>query len=223
MVNTKRCGFTLGETLAAMLIVGVIAILSLPSLMRNIQEKNRMSLLKGTVASIGNVIHGELTRQRTDEITSTDIYKNPKEFLQKFTGAKSGKPFATSYKRYSDSKVAQDVLIPSDNNEDQAVLLLKNGVGIGVVNDKENSKTSIVVDVTGEDKPNMVGVDYFILKVEWYDGNGYRAGDISSYENGGAEGVESSEGLKTSCLDGNGAACFRMVELSSYEPRYLHK
>ena len=222
MVNTKKYGFTLTETLAAILIVGIIAILSLPSLMKNIQEKTRMSLLKGTVASVSNVIQSELTKQRTDEITSTDIYKNPKAFIEKFEGAKSGKPFSTSYKRYSDSKPASDVLIPSDTNDDQALLLLKNGVGIGIVNDKENSRTSIVIDVTGEDNPNMVGVDYFILKVEREYGNGYRVGDISGYINGGAEGEETSSGLKTSCLGGNGAACFRMVELSGYNPQYLH-
>jgi len=223
MFINKKYGFTLGETLAAMLIVGIIAILSLPSLMKNVQEKSRMSLLKGTVATVGNVIQSELTKQRTTEITSTDIYKDPQKFIQKFESAKSGKPFATSYKRYSDSKVASNVIIPSDDNQGQAVLLLKNGVGIGIVNDSENSKTSVVVDVTGADKPNMVGVDYYILKVEWYDGNGYRAGDISGYQNGGIEGEETSAGLKTSCLEGNGAACFRMVELSGYEPRYLDK
>lgn len=217
----RKYGFTLGEVLLAMLIIGVIAVLSLPSLLKNVHEKSRMSLLKGTVVSIGNVIQSELTKQRTTEITSTDIYKDPKSFIQKFEGAKSGEPFGKTYKRHSDSKVITDVLIPSDDSDNQAVLLLKNGVGIGIVNDKDNSKTSIVVDVTGADKPNMVGVDYFIMKVEWYDGEGYRAGDISGYVNGDADGEETASGLKDLCNAGNGAACFRMVELSSYEPKYL--
>lgn len=221
MVNKKYC-FTLGEVLLTILIVGIIAILSIPSLMKSVHEKSRMALLKGTVATIGEVVQGELTRHRMAEITSMDIYKDPKKFIQNFNGAKSGKPFATSYRKYSDSKEASGVLIPSDDNEGQAVLLLKNGVGLGIVNDGENSRTSFIVDVTGEDKPNMVGVDYFILKMEWYDGNGHHMGDITSYENGGAEGTESNAGLKTSCMEGNGAACFRMVELSSYDPKYLH-
>lgn len=218
----KKSAFTLGETLLAVLIIGIIAVLSLPSLMKNIHEKSRMSLLKGTVASIGSVVQTEITKHQTSEITSTDIYKDPKKFIQKFNGAKSGKPFGDSYRRYSDSKEASDVLIPSDDNDNQAVLLLKNGVGIGIVNDGENSRTSFVVDVTGSDKPNMVGVDYFILKLEWFDGNGHRAGDITSYENGGADGAETGVGLKTMCTAGNGAACFRMVELSGYDPKYLN-
>lgn len=220
MVKFKH-GFTLGEVILTILIVGIIAVLCLPSLMKNIHQKSRMSLLKGTVATIGSVVQTEITKQRTDEIPHTDIYKDPKTFIQKFGGSKTGKPFATSYRRFSDSKAAENVLIPSDDNDGQAALLLKNGVGIGIVNDEVNSRTSFIVDVTGEDKPNMVGVDYFILKLEWNDGEGYRAGDITSYENGGDGGTETGEGLKEKCISGNGAACYRMVELSGYDPKYL--
>ena len=152
MVN-KKYGFTLGEVLLAILIVGIIAVLSLPSLMKNIQEKSRMSLLKGTVASIGNVVQAELTKERTNDVTLTDIAKNPKVFLQKFSGAKSGKPFATSYRKYSDASTIEGVLIPSDDNDGQAVLLMKNGVGIGVVNPAENGQISFVVDVPGYEQP----------------------------------------------------------------------
>lgn len=218
----KKYGFTLGEVLVAILIIGIIAVLALPSLIKSLQEKSKMALLKNTVATIGATVQNELTQFRTTEIPSTDIYKNPKIFIKKLSGTKSGKPFAASYRRYSDSKTAEDVLIPSDDNEGQAVILMKNGVGIGIVNDTENSRTSFVVDVTGEDKPNMVGVDYFILKLEWEDGNGHRAGDVTSYDNGGTAGSETAQSLKTSCYGGNGAACFRMVELSAYDPSYLN-
>ena len=221
MLLTKKDGFTLGEVLLAVFIVGVIAVLSLPSLNKDINEKSRMSLLKGTVSTISDVVQMELTKSRTTEIQDTDIYKNPQMFMKKFKGTKSGAPFASSYKRYSDSKVISDILIPSNDKEGQAVLLLANGVGVGLVNDEENSRTSFVIDVTGADKPNMVGVDYFIVKLALNDGNGCRAGDITSYTNGGAEGVESGSGLKDSCLAGNGAACYRMVELSGFDPKYL--
>jgi len=220
-MGNKKYGFTLGEVLLAILVVGIIAILSIPSLMKNVHQKSRMALLKGTVATIGEVVQMELAKHRMAEIISTDIYKNPQLFIQSFHGSKSGKPFATAYRKYSDSKEAPDVLIPSNDNENQAALLMKNGVGIGIVNDGENSKTSFIIDVTGEDKPNMVGVDYFVLKMEWYDGNGHHMGDITSYENGGVEGEENGADLKTSCMAGNGAACFRMVELSGYDPKYL--
>ena len=219
MVMIKKRGFTLAEVLLAVTIVGVIAALTIPSLLKNTHEKSRMALLKGTVASVSNVIQSEMLKQRTTEITSTEIYKNPKAFLEKFELAKSGKPFGTTYKRYSDATETNDVLIPEEESETQASVLLKNGVGLGIVNDKENSTTSVVVDLTGSDKPNMVGVDYYIMKIEWYDDetSGIRAGDVTSYKIGGVTGAA----LKTECTGGNGAACFRMAELSGYDPQYL--
>lgn len=206
MVMIKKHGFTLAEVLLAVTIVGVIVALTIPSLLRNTHEKSRMALLKGTVATVSSVIQSEMLKQRTTEITSTDIYKNPKAFLEKFELAKSGEPFGTTYKRYSDATETNDVLIPDEDSETQASVLLKNGVGLGIVNDKENSTTSVIVDLTGSDKPNMVGADYYIMKIEWYDNetSGIRAGDVTSYKIGGVTGAA----LKTECTGGNGAKMF---------------
>ena len=231
-IKINKNGFTLAEVLLAVVIIGVIAVLTIPSLLRNTQEKARMALLKGTVANLSNAVQTEMTRHRATEIPSTDIYKNPQTFLERFELAKSGTPFATSYRRYSDAKETEDVLIPDNNSEGQYSVLLKNGVGLGIVNDKENSTTSVVIDLTGSDKPNMVGADYYILKIEWYEdvkswgddttgiqnyNSSTRAGEVSSYKIGGVTGAA----LKTECINGNGAACYRMVELSGYDPQYL--
>lgn len=231
-IKINKNGFTLAEVLLAIVIIGVIAVLTIPSLLKNTQEKARMALLKGTVANLSNAVQTEMTRHRATEVPSTDIYKNPQTFLERFELAKSGTPFATSYRRYSDAKETEDVLIPDNNSEGQYSVLLKNGVGLGIVNDKENSTTSVVIDLTGSDKPNMVGADYYILKIEWYEdvkswgddttgiqnyNSSTRAGEVSSYKIGGVTGGA----LKTECLNGNGAACFRMVELSGYDPQYL--
>lgn len=228
----KKHGFTLAEVLLSIVIIGVIAVLTLPSLLNNIHQKTRMNLLKGVVATVNDAVQKEFTKERTTDITLTDIYKDPEAFLEKFELAKAGEPFGTEYKRYSDAKVTNDVLIPNKNTDNQATALLKNGVGIGIVNDIDNRTTSVVVDLTGNDKPNMVGSDYYIFKIEWDDDihewgddtNGEsnynsttRAGTVGSYKIGGATGSE----LKNECTAGNGAACFRMAELSGYDPNYL--
>lgn len=222
MVLKKRYGFTLGEVLLAILIVGIIAVLTLPSLVKNMHEKSRMSLLKNTIANISNVIQNEFTKYRTTDITNTDIYNDPKAFLENFDVAKSGVPFASSYGRFSKTG-SETIIIPVDGQENQAALLLKNGVGIGIINDETTSTTSVIVDLTGDKKPNKVGADYFVFKIEWDDDytKGIRAGDISSFENGGASGTESNESLTTACKNGNGAACFRLVDLSNYDANYL--
>ncbi len=223
MKNTKKYGFTLGEVLLTVLIVGVIAILVLPSMMKNINAKSRMSLLKSMVASIDNVSKQVITKDRTTEITNTDIYNHPDKFLERFDQATSGEPFAKKYLKYSGKEA--DVKIPSNAAEGQAKALLKNGVGIGVINELFNKEsTAIILDINGEDKPNMVGVDYFILELVWKDGEGIFAGDLHGYVNGGGDesAAETDAGLRTSCHNGNGAACFRLVELSGYDPEYIN-
>lgn len=217
MFKIKKQGFTLNEVLAAILIIGVVSILTLPSLTKNIKNRTNMELLKGTVATIENAVQSEITKQRTDDISTTDIVKDPKAFLERFDVAKSGTPFANQYKRYIDSKVILQPTIPSEETS----VLLKNGVGIGIINEEAN--TIVVVDVTGNEKPNMVGVDYFIFKIERKDDyeQGHRAGDIKAYINGGVPGEETEQGLKNLCYNGNGAACFRMVELSGYDSKYI--
>lgn len=221
MVSLKRNGFTLGEVLMALMITGIIAILTIPSIVKDVHLKSRMALLKNTIANINNVTEIEFTKSRANSLIDTDIYKDPEAFLQKFDTAPNGEPFAESYKKHSDSKKATGVLIPSNDREGEAAILLKNGVGIGIINNSSNETTYVVIDVTGAKEPNMVGADYFILKIERENGSGHKAGDTSSFANGGDEGQESGPGLKQSCNNGNGAACYRMVELSSFNPKYL--
>lgn len=223
MAIKKRYGFTLGEVLLAVLIIGIISLLTLPSLIKNMNAKSRMELLKNTIANVGTSIQQEFTKYRTTNITDTDIYNNPKAFLENFDYAQSGVPFASSYGRHTNTGTAATIVIPADGQENQAAILLKNGVGIGIVNNEETSTTSVIVDLTGDKKPNKVGADYFVFKIEWNDdySKGIRAGDINSFENGGATGTETNESLTTACKNGNGAACFRLVDLSNYDPNYL--
>ena len=215
----KRNGFTLGEILLAVLIVGIVAVLTLPSLIKDTTQKARMSLLKSTIGNISNAVQAVLVKERTNDVTDTDVYKDPQEFLKTFDAAEAGTPFAASYKRLSDSQNAAGVLIPSNSGQNQAAYLLKSGVGLGIVNDSDQSISYVVIDLTGKDKPNIVGVDYFLLKIDWYDDESkyVRSGDVTAFK----DENETKEGLKTSCKGGNGADCYRLVELSGYDPHYL--
>ena len=191
-------------------------------MIKDMHLKSRMALLKNTVANINNVIEMEFTKSRATSLIDTDIYKEPKTFLQKFDIATKGEPFANLYKKHSDTKEASEVLIPSDSKEGEGAVLLKNGVGVGIINNSENDTTYVVIDVNGKQEPNIIGADYFILKIERENGNGHKAGDTSSFSNGSTDGEEETNAsLKQSCNDGDGAACYRMVELSAFNPKYL--
>ena len=213
MIHSKR-GFTLAEILLSVLIIGIIALLTIPSLIKGTNEKARMALLKGTVSNLTNAIQVELTKFRTTDIMHTNIYSAPQAFLESFDEAKAGIPFASEYKSYTTSNANEtDILIPVKGAENQGALLMRNGVGIGIING-ENS-TTVVIDLTGDKSPNMVGADYFVFQIAWDDDytKGIRVGDIVYINNEGD--------LTNLCKSGNGEACFKLVELSNYDPEYL--
>lgn len=89
----KNNAFTLGEVLMAILVVGIVAVLVIPSISRSINAKSKMSLLKNTVSSVTNVVQKELSRARTDDVTMTNIYNNPKAFLEEFDIARFRRSF----------------------------------------------------------------------------------------------------------------------------------
>lgn len=223
MLKPKRCAFTLAEILLAVVIVGIIAGLVMPSLLKDMQAKARMSSLKSTLIGIDDTIHREIAQKRSEDINDLDIFRDPQEFLDKFNDAAEGDAFANSYKNYNGAAVNVD--IPA------ARKLLKNGVGIGISNDSEHRISNIVIDLTAAEPPNTVGIDYFIAGMTWDEdiNRGIHVGDVHGYVDGvlhvvGDEegGAESVDGLRNSCLGGSAQSCFRLVEVVGYDHNYLN-
>lgn len=215
MLRKKKHAFTLAEVLLALVIVGIIAGLVLPSLLKDMQAKSRMGILKSTLVGIDDLIHKEIAQKRSEDIINLDIYNNPQLFLNKFNNAVSGTAFASSYQNYAGSEVT--VNVPANS------ILLQNGVGIGIINQEDERCSDIIIDVTGEKSPNTVGIDYFVAKFFWDEDltKGIHVGDVHGYITLGADGNESVGSYKTLCLNGDPAACFRLVELKGYDPDYL--
>lgn len=225
MLKFRKPAFTFAEIMLTLLIVGIVAGLVLPTLLKDMQSKSRMALMKSTVLSIDEMVQKDIAQKRTQDITKLEIYGNKTQnFLRQFDIAENGVPFANanSYKNYNGGST--QVIVPGNS------VLLKSGVGIGVVErlyDKESS--AIVIDLTGENQPNTVGIDYFIAEMTWDDDldNGWHLGDIHGYINGGVElGEEETEttaGLKTLCRGGNASACYRYAELLNFEHDYIEK
>ena len=153
MFNRKRYAFTLAEILLAVVIVGIVAGLVMPSLLKDMQTKARMGNLKSTLIGIDDIIHKEIVQKRSEDITNLDIYKNPQDFLNKFNNAVEGNAFAVSYNNYNGTNVQVE--------NPEASILLKSGVGLGILNDEEHRLSKIIIDLTGSEPPNTIGIDYF--------------------------------------------------------------
>ena len=223
MLNLKRYAFTLAEILLALAIVGIIASLVMPLLLKDMQAKARMSLLKSTLIGIDDTIHKEIAQKRSEDIEDLDIYRNPQDFLDKFNDAVEGDAFAGSYKNYNG--VVSNVEIPD------ASVLLKNGVGIGILNDEDYRISKIVIDLNASAPPNTVGIDYFIAGMAWDEDleRGIHVGDVHGYIDGvlhvvteDGEDEETEDALRTACLGGIAESCFRLVEIVGYDYNYLN-
>lgn len=226
MIKIKKGGFTLSEVLITLSIVGVIAALVVPGVIKDINNKAMMSLLQGTVSNINDVVQNELVRTRAIKLSDTDIFNNPQKFLNNFDVAKSqgsGLPvfFPTGgYKNFQGvSKVGMG------GGTYNASVVLKNGVGLAILVPRTSNGllfngrrcALITIDLNGAKEPNISGVDLFELELS----------DESNLDLGihAGDNLEHSEDInvcKTACLeDGYPYACYSFASLSGFNPNYL--
>ena len=80
MIKIKYNGFTLPEVLITLTVVGALAALVLPGLIKDLNNKANMALLQGTVANISDTVQQEILQKNAKNIWDTDVYNNPSRF-----------------------------------------------------------------------------------------------------------------------------------------------
>lgn len=224
MIKMKRNGFTLPEVLITLTIVGTLAALVLPGIIKDAQMRVNMALLQSTVVNLSDVVHQELIRTRAKSINDTDIYSNPQAFLNRnFDYAKSGQNIFRQlsedgeYIMYQYQKMAGG---DGGSSTPTGQIILKNGVYVGIY--KSSRFRFFVVDINGPEKPNIIGVDYFVLDIadKDYLSDGVRLGDVGASQE---YTKKTTSDLKTLCRTGNSQACYALVERSGFNPRYMEE
>lgn len=227
MIKIKKDAFTLSEVLITLAIVGTIALLVVPGLVKDVNNKAMMALLQGTVTNINDIVQTELSNTHVSKLEDTMIFKDPEKFLQKLDYTKSQGSGALIY--YPDNgyiTVNRATASGIGGGTYNASVILKNGVGIGLLaprsanGTKYNGRSSALfnIDLNGAKEPNMVGVDLFELELS----------NESDYDEGihVGDNLENSDDLKTNltdCKNGKPYACYSAVTLSGFEPNYLFK
>lgn len=211
MKKDNKSGFTLSELLIVLIIVGVIIALTLPSLLKDVQAKSNMNALTSTIDNLQKIVENEITESRAQKLGDTRILENSHEFLEELNLAPDNqRAFASSYKNVN-GNIIQGWSKPA--NKDR--VLLKNGVGLAIV-DGDASCVDVIIDVNGLKGPNTFGRDYYVACIVKADDNdGHHMGDI-----GGKTNLNEAN-LSTLCRQNNAAACYRMAEISGFDPRYL--
>jgi len=213
MIKIKMNGFTLSEVLITLAVVGVLAALVVPGLVRESNNKAMMAMLQGTVTNISDMVQNELVRTRARKIEDTDIYLDPQKFLENFDTA-NGDAYGDSYTSVNGTSVT----VSADKST-----LFKNGVGVGITNNLTKRTSKIGIDLNGPKDPNIIGIDYFEVELIWdTDSDKSRhLGDVGAYGDGDTGSTLSMSGQQSKCKSGDAKACYTLVELSGFDSNYL--
>ncbi|MBQ8458908.1 type II secretion system protein [bacterium] len=216
-MKIKKNGFTLAEALITLTIVGALAVLVLPGLIKDTTSRAMIALLQSTLKNLDDAIQNELVKTRATNIKDTVIYKDPEAFFKNLdyvkyssdnSQFKKSDGTAVAYKSVNGTSITL-----SDMSES---VLLKNGVVIGIKNGDETSNRShLFIDTNGTKEPNIGGVDYFILTLmhENNKSTGDHLGDI------GCGGASTDTDIAT-CKSA-GTTCFCALERSGFDPKYM--
>ena len=163
-------GFTLTEVLLAVAIVGIIAALVLPMVVKNYQEKTLDAALKREKQTLESSIASLLINENTDDYKKTMLYTNesaPSSYattsgayitkylkVSKYCGDNSGACFADKYYEYKDGDKKE--YTPTYKG---ACASLKNGSSICIEPQTPSHGVRILLDINGKKSPNVKGRD----------------------------------------------------------------
>lgn len=199
----KKFGFTLAELLISLTIIGIVATLTIPTVVQRNQAKANFAKLATSVSAIENALSNMIVAEGAYDITETDFFVNNEiqaNHLER-------------YLKFSDTAHPDGSLI----TEEGTFCLLKNGVTIAITTDPvpavldfhPGSVGFIDIDVNGESRPNAFGADCFRFRIG-NNGSLYPAGS-DMYSNMGIDNTD------TNCQNGRGTFCTDQVVRNNYK------
>lgn len=224
MIKIKKDGFTLSEVLITLAVVGTLAVMVLPGLIKDANNKAMVTLLQSTLSNISSAIQTEVVNTRTNNLDDTDIIKNPEAFFKKYMDVKrvctNANPCmytsTNSDSKYKNYNTLNGGTISASSYN--TTILLNTGVAVGV------QGNTIAIDLNGLSDPNTVGIDRWIFDIQ-------KKTDLNANppthagEMGGRESYKnaSKATLKSNCRGGIAPACYTLLERSGFDPDYINK
>lgn len=214
----RRIAFTLSEVLIAMSIVGVVAVLTMPSLMNNMYDKTYSSLLQKTYSQLSEAMNEAMAEQKVYGAEDINRYVSTEsgreaDFLSKYMnvtsgcGSTAGNCFGAGYRTLSGKALRNVDLFTSEYNY---YATMKNGVALGLSFPTDTANGSVIVDVNGPKKPNILGKDLFMMSLA----SNTTMGDFATYS--------SVSAMKEACQKntGHGYACFKYLAENDWKIDY---
>ncbi|MBD5401379.1 type II secretion system protein [bacterium] len=230
MIKIKKDAFTLSEVLITLAVIGTLAALVIPGLIKDTSNRAATSLIQSTVSTLNSAVQNELVQRSTTNVRNTDIMSAPAEFLKRnFDVAKvcstetPNECYANTSTDYKNLKGGTVGLWYTK----QAVLL-KNGVTIDIspsnAGSFNNKFLPISIDLNGPEPPNIAGIDRHIVCVA-LDTDieaGIHSGDVGACLRNGYTRNDTRAKLLNACKSGNTEICYYLMEISGFDPNYMN-
>lgn len=146
----KKRAFTLAEVLITLGIIGIIAVLTLPTLITNYNKSVWETRLKKDYTIVSNMCERMLTDENTEQVTELDLYKH--------LGSGNNSDIEGDISRYV------QLSGPVTNSNIQALqgktMVMSDG-SVMYIRRINNVGFGFYVDVNGETFPNVYGRDRF--------------------------------------------------------------
>lgn len=215
----KKLGFTLSEVLITLGIIGIVAVLTIPAVMKNYRNRLYVAQLQKTYAQISDAAQAIMIDEHTSNFYETkaalpnsctdaatgDCSAGAGYFLNKYfkvlkrnCGTGANACAATSYKSIggaSAGTLAGDYCIQTTNSA--AICMARNDAG------DDGVSIDLNIDVNGQAEPNITGRDVFYLTIQ-------KNGTVTDYR-------ETSE---SNCSNPTSAGCFNKVRNAGWKMEY---
>ena len=188
-----RKALTTAELMIAMTIIGVIAVLVLPSLIENYQNKIYLTKLKKSYMAISNAVEQACVDSNVSSFKLTPYAGNHdlsavRNFFNKYLNVKSSvSAFADKYEIITDRVATEaelDAIDDADLKEQYASgdkkikerksgltssylrVVLNDGQALAMMCETASNNCYIFLDVNGKDEPNTEGRDMFCFRID---------------------------------------------------------
>lgn len=171
---STHIGFTLSEVLISLAIIGIAAMLTLPTVRANYQKKTQVAGLQRVYTLMADSVKMLLVDERAKNVYESSLRKNSSDsledtagqFLNKYfrvvkdCGTSPTGCFATAYTNLNGAAVT----VPATN---VYCVVIANGASICVSPLDENDAVfgTVITDVNGAAKPNISGRDLFMFHI----------------------------------------------------------
>ena len=163
--SLKKAAFTLAEVLITLGIIGVVAAITLPTLIKNYQKQVYVTQLKQVVSILENSFKRILANNETDNLNNTPLYDGTNFNKDYFISQ-------TNFNDISNNSTIEFVKSVKKLTKNDLIFYLNNGSCIAVESKPLQGNQYLYIDVNCDKSPNKIGYDQFRMSFK-LSGNVY--------------------------------------------------